>query len=319
MFQQVGFFDRGLLVYTMCLMITALVSGSFVSRAFAGPVVEIDADQQFKFADYLFEKGDYLKSADEFQRFIFFFPEDPRAEQAQFKRGMAFLNNRRFSAAIASFNAVIVRYKDTPLSRRSYLMISESHRRSRAFDAAVIALHNLIQITADTDTKDEAYYRQAWIYVETGDWDQARSSFSKISAPNWKKYSLNNLLTDLDFEKSIPRKDPRLAGALSIVPGAGQLYVERYRDALIAFLINAGLILAAYESFDNELYALGGLITVVEIGFYTGNIYGAVSSAHKYNRRKTQQFIDRLMDNSKIKLSAEPQSKKFFLSLEYNF
>jgi len=308
-------------IWPIAFGVALLLLSSIFSRSFAGAVVEIDADKQFKFADHLFDKGAYLKSADEFQRFIFFFPEDPRLERAMYKIGLAFLNDRRYSAAVASFNAVIIRYKDTPLALRSYLMISESQRRLRAFDAAVITLRNLIQITADNDIKDEAYYRLAWIYIESADWAQARLSFAGISASSRPQYRLSKLLADLDLEKSIPRKDPRLAGVLSIVPGTGQLYVERYQDALIAFLLNAGLILAAYESFDNELYALGGLITVVEIGFYTGNIYGAVSSAHahKFNRKNSQQFIDRLMENSKIKLSADPRSKKIFLSLEYPF
>ena len=40
-------------------------------------------------------------------------------------------------------------------------------------------------------------------------------------------------------------------------------------------MLNAGLILSAWEAFDNELYALGGVISFVEFGFYAGNIYGA--------------------------------------------
>ena len=37
---------------------------------------------------------------------------------------------------------------------------------------------------------------------------------------------------------------------------------DLHRDALTAFVINAGLIWAAWESFDNELYALGGVISL---------------------------------------------------------
>jgi len=292
---------------------------SLFSYSFAEPLLEIDAEKQFSFAEYLFNKGDYIKSADEYQRFIFFFPKDIRVEHAMFQIGMSFFHLRHFKEAVVSFNALIDKYKDTRLSLRSYVMISECHLNRKEFNSAVIALHNLIHITSDIQMKDEAYYRLGWIYIETASWDKARTSFSKISAPNKENYRLKDLAAELDKEKRIPQKNPHLAGMLSIVPGAGYVYLERYQDALIAFLVNAGLILAAYESFDNELYALGGLITFVELGFYAGNIYGAVSSTHKYNRNETHYFIENLKKNSKIKFSSTPKAKAFMLTFEYSF
>ncbi len=292
---------------------------SLFSHSLAGPVIEIDADKQFNFAEYLFKKGDYRKSIDEYQRFIHFFPENDRVERAMFQTGRAYFYSRRFKAAISAFNAVINRYKDTHFSIQSYFMISDCHLNRKAHGSAVITLHNLINITADIQIKDEAHYRLGWVYVETASWDKARENFSKISAKNKRKYSLKALSAALDREKLIPRKNPKLAGALSIIPGAGQLYVERYQDALFAFLINAVFILAAYESFDNELYVLGGLITFVEWGFYAGNIYGAAAGAHKYNRRATHRFIEHLKENSKIKFSADHKAKAFMLTFEVAF
>jgi hypothetical protein len=51
---------------------------------------------------------------------------------------------------------------------------------------------------------------------------------------------------------------------------------------------------AAYESFDQDLNALGGLLSFVGLGFYASNIYGAVSGAHKYNLRHKQRYADQL-------------------------
>jgi hypothetical protein len=96
---------------------------------------------------------------------------------------------------------------------------------------------------------------------------------------------------------------------LSIVPGGGQLYCNRYQDAMTAFLINAGLIWAAWEAFDNEQYALGSVISFVEFGFYAGNIYGAVSSAHKYNRDRIAEFRERLNQRRQMSLSLAPYQR----------
>ena len=118
--------------------------------------------------------------------------------------------------------------------------------------------------------------------------------FGEISPDNQKRYGVMQVRRSLGESDSIPRKNPTIAGLLSVVPGAGQIYVGRYKDALTAFIVNAGLILATVEAFDNELYALGGVIGFVEFGFYAGNIYGTVSSAHKYNRDRQTAFRDDL-------------------------
>jgi tetratricopeptide (TPR) repeat protein len=255
----------------------------------------------------------------EYNRFIYFFPEDQRVETVMYRIGMSYYLGEHFKNAIDSFNAVIDRYVDTDLSVKSYFMISEAHVKQYAFGLAVINLNNLITITHDQDVRDEAYYRIGWIYIETASWEEARRYFSKISTKNKNKYQLERLADELNKERSIPRKDPHLAGFLSIIPGAGYFYCERYQDALIAFLLNGGLIYAAYESFDDDNNALGGVIAFVEFGFYAGNIYGAVTSAHKYNRKQTGRFIETLKNNTKINLSADVKNKGICLAFEFIF
>lgn len=289
------------------------------SQADTKPFLVIDADKQFEFAEHLFSNQEYASAISEYERFIYFFPEDDRIEPAMFRIGMAHFKSKRFQQAVNALKTLIEKYGRTDLSIRSYLMISESYAKLNAFDAAIINLHNLITITGDENIQDEAYYRIGWFYIETASWEKAKNYFSKISAPNKNTYRLKRLAVDLDKEKIIPQKNPRLAGVLSVIPGAGFLYTERYQDARIAFLLNGALMYAAYEAFDNNNDVLGGIITLVEFGFYTGNIYGAVSSAHKYNRTKTGRFIQKLMENHKVNFSAGFNAKGFGAALRLPF
>jgi TolA-binding protein len=283
------------------------------------PSIIINPDKQFNFAATYFSNKDYLMAVAEYNRFIYFFPQDQRVETAMYRIGMSYYLGGHLKEAVNSFRAVIDRYVDTKLSIKSYFMISEALINQNTVGPAIINLNNLIIITHDQEVKDEAYYRIGWIYIETAFWEKARLYFSKISAKNKNKYQLERLTAELNKEKSIPKKDPRLAGFLSIVPGAGYLYCERYQDALIAFLLNGGLIYAAYESFDDDNPALGGVIAFVEFGFYAGNLYGAVTSAHKYNRKQTGRFIEKLKNNAKINLSADAENKGVRLALEFSF
>ncbi|MEE8430952.1 MAG: tetratricopeptide repeat protein [Candidatus Desulfatibia sp.] len=289
------------------------------SQADIKPFLVIDADKQFEFAEHYFSNQEHASAISEYKRFIYFFPEDDRIETAMFRIGMAHFKSKRFQQAVNAFKTLIEKYDRTDLSIRSYLMISESYVKLNAFDAAIINLHNLITITGDENIQDEAYYRIGWLYIEMASWGKAKNYFSKISAPNKDRYRLKRLTADLDKKKLIPQKNPRLAGFLSIIPGAGFLYTERYQDARIAFLLNGVLMYAAYEAFDNDNHALGGIITLVELGFYAGNIYGAVSSAHKYNRTKTGQFIKKLMENHKVNFSAGFSTKGFCVALRLPF
>jgi TolA-binding protein len=298
-----------------------------VSPSFAGtgippstnPLMILNADKQFEYAQDLFSAKDYLTAAVEFKRFVYFFPKDPRVESAMYRIGMCHFLGRHYREAISAFEKLTEQYFDTEYSIKSYYRISEAYINLKAFDQALIDLNNLVTITHNEDARDEAYYRIGWIYIETASWDQARRYFSKISAKNRRKFKLEKLSAELEKETAIPKKDPKLAGFLSIVPGAGYLYCGRYQDALIAFLLNGGLMYAAYESFDKGLSALGGVISFVEFGFYSGNIYGGVSSAHKYNRRKTGQFIQHLKNDVKVNLSADMRNQGISLSLQWSF
>jgi TolA-binding protein len=297
------------------------------SKSFAGsqtppdsnPSVMITPDKQFNYAENLFSNHDYSTAVMEYKRFVYFFPEDKRVERAMYQTGMSYYLGGDFKAAVESFKKLVDEYVDSDYAIKSYFKISEAYMKLMAFDPAIINLNNLIVVAYDEDVRDEAYYRLGWIYLETASWEKGRQYFSKISVKNKDKYRLEKLAAELDTEKLIPKKNPKLAGFLSVIPGAGYLYCERYQDALIAFLINGALIYAAYESFDSENPALGGLLAFVGVGFYAGNIYGAVTSAHKYNRKKTGLFLEKLKDNVKINLSADVKNKGFCLSFQFAF
>ncbi len=289
-------------------------------RSYAGSLLVIDSDQQFKYAEALFNSGDFEDAAAEYKRFVYFFPNDERVEQAEFNIGMSFLNSRQYPMAINAFTDLIDKYRDTPFSIQSYIMISRCYIQLNKPDEAAVSLHNVLNLTDDPNARDESNYRLGWIYLENARWEKARSTFNHISMPNREKYKLQRLVIELDRKDSlIDKKNPAAAGFLSIIPGAGYLYCKRYKDALVAFIANAVFAYAAYESFDDDHYAVGGIFSFIGLGFYGGNILGATAAAHKYNRLQTGRFIDHLKQNMRINLSSDLQKKRVLLSVEYHF
>ena len=282
--------------------------------------IEIDADSQFAYAKSLYLKKRHMLSVVEWERFIHWFPEDSRISEARFHVGMAYYAQRQFESAIQAFKPLMTMEEiRTEYHVRAYFMAAESQQRLGSPSAALTILHNLEIQAKDPAVSDEAVYRSAWIYLNLGDWDRASHVLKKISSQGRVRYRISELSQQIEKNDQIERLSPGLAGTLAIIPGAGYLYCRRYKDALIAFLVNGGLIYAAYEAFENDLVALGSVITFVEIGFYSGNIYGSISSAHKYNRDRQRDFIDRLKNNLQINLSARPQNKGLELSFKYRF
>jgi tetratricopeptide (TPR) repeat protein len=279
----------------------------------------IEADQQFDYARSRLDAGAFDEAIVEFNRFIHFFPEDAKVPQAQFQTGMAYFRSGRYLQAAGRFEGGIENFRGLPLQNESYFMLSRSHAGQGMREQAMLDLHNLLAIATDPDVIDRAHYELGWLHVRQGHWEKADQTFSKISPANKDSFRIEELQKDLARSDTIAAKNPTTAGLLSIVPGGGQLYCGRFQDALTAFLINTGLIWAALEAFDNDLAALGSVITFVGAGFYAGNIYGAVSSAHKYNRDQINAFQKDIGRHRQMTLSLAPVPEGAALCLGFSF
>jgi tetratricopeptide (TPR) repeat protein len=281
--------------------------------------LQLTADDQFRYAQSCFESRDYPCAIAEFRRFAHFFPTDPRVAQALLQMGRSQLLAGDANGAIARFKTVIRRFEDSPQAIQAAFLETEAWSRQGAYGQALLTLNNLILSTTDADLQDRARFRSTWIHIDRGDWPAARSALRAITPANQTRYRTQTLLADLMAADRIPAKSPALAGGLSILPGLGQLYCERYEDALIALLVNGGLIWASVESFGHELYALGSVIGFVETGFYAGNIYGAVGDAHKYNRRAAQEFKSGLKRRWRVSMLPAPQKDGIGLMLQFDY
>ena len=95
-----------------------------------------------------------------------------------------------------------------------------------------------------------------------------------------------------ELQTPLPHRSPLLAGTLSaVVPGSGQVYCRRYKEGLWAFVVCGAFAFASYEAFDHDLEWVGAATTLTGLSWYSGNIYGATSAAHKYNRRARDERI----------------------------
>lgn len=305
-------------------IVAALIVGCFCVTARVPSInatesIKLDADRQFNFAEYFFERKEYFRAIGEFKRFIYFFPYDQKISKARFRIGLSYFHSQRYRQAIEVFDHFIDTYEDDELAIDAHFLISECYARQKEFGPAITRLNNLLRLSNDSYVIDKARYLIGWRYIDLGNWEKASNQFDQISAQNKTRLRIEALSARLKQADAIAQKDPSLAGVLAVIPGAGHIYTERYQDAMVAFIINAGLIWAGYEAFNRGNKALGGVITLVGLGFYSGNIYSAVNSAHKYNKTQKRQFIRDLNQKLKVELSAAPSRKSFSMALKLSF
>ena len=283
--------------------LTVILAAAFIFPCSpnAEPIV-IHPENQFAYGKSLFETGDYISAMVEFKRFIHFFPEDSRVPEARYYTGLSWMNGGKYQEALQVFEDILSLVPADPFAVEACFMAVKCHERNGNPALGAVELQNLIRSAKDDTVKNRAVCTLGFLYLESGSWNRAREAFEKVSPEGRTACPVSAVLEHLEKTGDIPRKNPVAAGILSVVPGGGFLYCGRPRDALVSFLVNGGLIYSAVRSFRREDYALGGVVSFVGFGFYAGNIYGSVSSAHKYNRAQDRRFVRELKEKLPVSL-----------------
>jgi TM2 domain-containing membrane protein YozV len=269
--------------------------------AFGG---ELPAEKMLSFADHLFDQGDYYRAITEYERVIFFYPDLPQAKTARFQIAHSYFKGEKFDQAIARFRAVADDYRNEELGRKALFMVGEAYYQKRDYGRSAEVFTAFVEAYPDDPRADAARLKIGWSYLRQGNWAEATGEFQKLPAGSLLRKQAEGLAEGSKNYPDIPKKSPPLAGGLSaVLPGAGQLYVGRPGDATVSFLLNGAFILATAEAFHHHNNATGGILLFFESGWYLGNVYNAVSSAHKYNRQSEQRFMEDLQNRYGVSYS----------------
>ncbi len=263
---------------------------SFTPAAFAEPDL-------LSFADSLAAEADHYRAITEYKRFLHYHPEDPRVAYAQLEIAQNLLAGQRWEQADSALEKTWKLYPDSPEASAARRLYADSAYARGAYE---MARHRYRELKANQMPQDnpELDYKIGLSELQLNEIDNARNSFARTPSPLNRQLQLS-----IDDYQQLPQKSPRLAGALSaILPGAGQLYTERPRQTAVAFALNAAFIYAAVEAWNNENYAVSGIVSLFEIGWYGGNIYNAMNNAQKYNRRQKHEFLERFQRKFGISL-----------------
>ena len=265
--------------------------------------IVIDADLQFELARSFMDKGDYGRAISEYERFLYFFPKDRRVSLARELIGLCYLDDGKFDDARNAFATTYRADPDSPMAKKALFLTGESYYKEGVYDKAGNFYNEVLKRYPSDSLRNKALYRLGWTRMQENRWREASEDFKRVASESPLFDKARILSAESLKGEVLPYKDPTTAGVMAaVLPGLGHVYVSRYKDALISFLLNGLFIWATVEAFNHDQNVLGGILAFLEVGWYSGNIYSAVNVTHKWNRKVRDDFRKGLFDHVDVRL-----------------
>jgi tetratricopeptide (TPR) repeat protein len=269
------------------------------SSAFAeNPDAGANADAYLRFAESLFAERDYYRAITEYKRYLFLQPDSPKVPWVRFRIGENYLAGGKLDAARFAFEDLLKLQPDPRISRWASLSIARAFYKRGMLQQSAGLLDELIPRLEDPDLRGQALYLSGCARLKIGEMKSARAAFEGVGADHQLAERALWLSEQIVRAEELPEKSPVLAGLLSIVPGLGHMYLGEYAVAITALCWNGVFGFATFDAFRRGHWGVGALVAAMELLWYSGTIYGAVSGAHRYNRDARLNFIDELEEGA---------------------
>jgi tetratricopeptide (TPR) repeat protein len=263
------------------------------------------------FADHLFEQGHYYQAVTEYERFMYFNPDHPSVPRARLQIARCHKMGARYDEAIELYRRLAELYAGRDEGIEADFQVSECYRLGEDFDQALSGYSRFIREHPAHPLADKARWNMAWISIRLENYASARTELLSLNESDRYRTASQELIAALDDLPHARHKSPVIAGVLAaLMPGAGHLYTGQKKQALFSFVTNALLIFGSYEAFDKEVYTAGGFLSLFSLNYYSGNIFGAITSAHKFNRRKKEERLRQAIQSYDDQTDGFPLSRE---------
>lgn len=274
-----------------CLLISA--------TAFATSALAETADlQQYRYAEQLFESGNYQAARREYKRLLFYQPDTEFTDVANYRIAQSYYYQNEPDRAERLFHEFSAIHPNSPLRFQSQLMLGQLHFDAGEYSQARSSLFELLHTSTEPEVVAAAHYLRGWCYIRTTDWNKAISELRQVNTSQTGVFSekkARELADTLLAETPLPSKSPQVAGWLStVVPGSGQLYVGKVKEGVLAAALSGTFIYLAVDAIRERRYMDCAGISLVGWQFYWGNRTSAQQLASEYNKHHEQALIEAL-------------------------
>jgi hypothetical protein len=230
-----------------------------------------------KYADFLFSTHQFSLAAEENERLLFFRPANDTLKLNLLKsyRNIPDFGScqKAWSRLFSNFDSLTYPFNE---EYAKMLILTKNFPKAELFlqQNVFLSLSDKQRFAVD-------------LSVFAMDTKSALTLISQTSYPLAQVHSL------LEERQKLGRKSPAKAAIFSaLLPGTGKIYTKDWKDGILSFVIIAGNAWQSYRGFNKygKNSAYGWIFGGLAVGFYSGNIYGAVQSAKDFNKRTDEKY-----------------------------
>lgn len=243
---------------------------------------QISENKSAAFANYLFQTNQYRYASEEYERLLFYFPDNEEYK-------LSLIRSYRFSEDYSKGISVCRnQFLTGQLPNKPILL---EYAKLNILDNNFTNLKVLISSMNQTDSlRSNIDLTTRIIFLP-----EKMLTLNGIETEKTDK----NLLIFYNESLNLNYKSPALAGLMSsILPGSGKIYTNRWKDGIIALVFVGATGYQTYRGFSQKgvKSAYGWIMGSVAFSFYIGNIYGSAKSAKTYNQNKRSQYVEKVSD-----------------------
>ncbi len=254
-----------------------------------------EIDTNFKFAKFLYEKGELQLSKLELMRIQYYSTNALIIEKSNLLLAVNdFLSNK--SIKPLDYLTNIDQISNSELKYKFFLityLISD-------FQNLNTYSTNLCKKYIDSDNSNQIRRLMAYSFYKDSELDSSIvqiQSLSRIIPNNCIDTIPNYLIKNFD----VNIRSPFWAGLMSaVIPGSGYIYAGRFKEGISALVVNGLLGVGIYSLFKNNNTGSGILTSLVTVPFYFGNIVGSANAAEDLNNKHQQIVLSNLRNALQI-------------------
>lgn len=279
------------LIFLLCFLL-------HLNIAAADESIVLTGDVQMRLGDAFMADAEYYRAITEYKKYLILFPDGRHNDTALFKTGMAYFLGMEYASAAATFASVRSRFPDSAHNAESAYFQGVCNVKLNRLDKAATDFAAAAAVKTAPEVASQARLGLALVKFDRGESAAARNELQQFITEfpvDHRSGKVRTALSLLPQDGELPRKSPLAAGILSaIVPGSGHMYAGHYGDGATALLLNGLFITGTVVALQQENYAVAGVVGVIGLPFYIGNIYGAANAATKWNIGVRKGLRDRL-------------------------
>lgn len=248
---------------------------------------------QFEYAESIFNEENYFDAITEFKRLKFFDENNIYDFQANEYIARCYKEGGKYNEAIQFFTLAEIKAVNPEDQFRIKIEIIKTNILRRTTDNALKLLDELSYNESIINNKNVINYWRGWAYIFADEWDIAAEEFGKISPEHELKK-----LSEETHEEKYSVTFAKLASVF--LPGAGQFYTSEYLSGLIS-LAWCGLwgYIAVNAFIEDRIFDGLAVTNLLWFRFYRGNIQNAEQSAIEKNIQISNKSLYYLQHNYK--------------------